>query len=107
MKVIICGGRDYNQEAEAFAYLDQLHDRSPITHVISGMAMGADMIVLVFSFTKHVSIFAAFTFVPPRYRFNRVVPRPLSSARGRTLKQADDRQQRIEEIASRAAKLFG
>lgn len=44
MRVIICGGRDYEDHTTAFAKLDAVHKRVPITHVIEGGARGADRI---------------------------------------------------------------
>jgi predicted Rossmann-fold nucleotide-binding protein len=42
MRVIICGGRDYNDKTAAFRFLDSYHERQRITHVIEGGARGAD-----------------------------------------------------------------
>lgn len=42
MKVLVCGGRDYNDAAEVFACLDRLHRENPITCIIHGDAFGCD-----------------------------------------------------------------
>lgn len=42
MKVIICGGRDFNDFMGAVAALDKLHEERPITTVVQGGANGAD-----------------------------------------------------------------
>lgn len=42
MRVIICGGRGYNDKEYIFRALDAIHEKTPITHVLSGMALGAD-----------------------------------------------------------------
>lgn len=39
MKIVVCGGRDYADRAAAFAALDKLHARNPITLVIHGACM--------------------------------------------------------------------
>lgn len=43
MKIIVCGGRNYNKRYVVFDYLDALHRAwSGITHVVTGGATGAD-----------------------------------------------------------------
>jgi len=42
MKVIVCGGRDYDDEKRVYEVLDQQFRGSPITLVIQGGARGAD-----------------------------------------------------------------
>lgn len=44
MKVLVCGGRNYNDEAYVFKYLDFVHENAngPISVIINGGAMGAD-----------------------------------------------------------------
>lgn len=42
MKVIVCGGRDYNDKDEVFNALDRAHAKKRITVVIHGGATGAD-----------------------------------------------------------------
>lgn len=44
MKVIICGGRDFNDMTMACEELDTIHAQWPITLVIEGGARGADRI---------------------------------------------------------------
>ena len=44
MKVIICGGRDFADIKTARAFLDAVHAKIGITHVIEGGARGADRI---------------------------------------------------------------
>jgi cephalosporin hydroxylase len=41
-RVLVCGGRDYQDRAAVFGVLDGLHRVTPISAVISGMARGAD-----------------------------------------------------------------
>ncbi len=42
MKIIVCGGRDYCDEEQAFYFLDAAHRKKTITLVIEGGAKGAD-----------------------------------------------------------------
>lgn len=42
MKVIVCGGRDYNDSDKVVAVLDCIHADRPITALLYGMARGAD-----------------------------------------------------------------
>lgn len=42
LKVIVCGGRDYDNRAVLFADMDTHHRRNPIGLVICGGAKGAD-----------------------------------------------------------------
>jgi hypothetical protein len=41
-RVLVCGGRDYNDEERVFGTLDEIHKRSRITAIIQGYATGAD-----------------------------------------------------------------
>lgn len=42
MKVLVCGGRDMDDEELVFFTLDQIHAKEPIKVVIEGGARGAD-----------------------------------------------------------------
>ncbi|HVM91382.1 MAG TPA: DUF2493 domain-containing protein [Terriglobales bacterium] len=42
MKVIVCGGRDYQDRERVFSTLDSIHAETPITVLIQGGAKGAD-----------------------------------------------------------------
>lgn len=42
MRVLVCGGRDYQNERVAFLVLDFVNDTWGIRHVIEGGALGAD-----------------------------------------------------------------
>ena len=44
LRVIVAGGREFNQKTRLFKYLDQYHEKTPITSVVCGMARGADSI---------------------------------------------------------------
>lgn len=52
MKVLVCGGRDYNDGERLFAYLDKLDKELPepgITGIVSGCARGADTLAIQWS----------------------------------------------------------
>ena len=40
--VLVCGGRTYTNEEHAFAVLDELHAKKPVTLLVHGAARGAD-----------------------------------------------------------------
>ena len=42
MRILVCGGRDFSNWAEAFRALDASHAKRPITCIIHGDARGAD-----------------------------------------------------------------
>lgn len=44
MKILVCGGRAYNNQPVVFAALDTLHTIKPISLLINGGATGADSI---------------------------------------------------------------
>ncbi len=42
MKVIVCGGRDFQSPAQVWQGLDRLHEATPITQLMQGGATGVD-----------------------------------------------------------------
>lgn len=42
MRVLVCGGRDYNNSRKVADILSAIHKETPITHLIHGGARGAD-----------------------------------------------------------------
>ena len=44
MRIIVCGGRDYNDYHYGFKSLNEVHAEWPITHIIEGGAPGGDRI---------------------------------------------------------------
>lgn len=42
MRVLVCGGRDFNDPSFVFRHLWGIHSRNPITTIIEGGATGAD-----------------------------------------------------------------
>lgn len=56
MKVLVCGGRDFNDAEYVFHILDGLHVAELITQVISGGARGADTLGERWAVTRHVEL---------------------------------------------------
>lgn len=54
MRVLVCGGRDFNNVAFIWSRLDALHAKTPITHLIHGGARGADTIASDWAKTKPI-----------------------------------------------------
>lgn len=52
MRVIVCGGRDFNNVAYIWSKLDQLHAERRITAIMHGGAKGADSIAAEWAMTK-------------------------------------------------------
>lgn len=44
MKILVCGGRDFNKRKMLFSALDELHAKTPITIVVHGGQRGADIL---------------------------------------------------------------
>jgi hypothetical protein len=42
MRVLVCGGRDYQDKDKVFAVLDEIHAQTSISSIIHGCASGAD-----------------------------------------------------------------
>lgn len=49
MRVLVCGGRDYNDRRRLFAVLDKLHSEAGISVIIEGGAKGADQLAAIWS----------------------------------------------------------
>lgn len=58
MKVLVCGGRDYDRYVELSDYLDKMHEETPITCVIQGGARGADSKAAKWADTNQVNCIA-------------------------------------------------
>lgn len=54
MRVLVCGGRDFDNVAFVRSRLDALHAQQPITHLIHGGARGVDTIAGDWSKTKSI-----------------------------------------------------
>lgn len=54
MKVLVFGGRDYENSAVAWDALDHLHERFGITKVIHGSALGADRLGDIWAWDRRV-----------------------------------------------------
>ncbi|MEO9297603.1 DUF2493 domain-containing protein [Devosia alba] len=55
-RVLVCGGRDYNDTARVFAVLDKLHDYAGIDVIIEGGARGADSCGKEWGFRRMVEV---------------------------------------------------
>jgi len=55
-RVLVCGGRDYNDAKWVYSVLDQAHEANPIVAVISGMARGADSIGAAWANDRHIPV---------------------------------------------------
>jgi hypothetical protein len=56
MRVIVCGGRDYVNQAHLFAWLDKFHAAFPIDELIEGGARGADRLALQWANKNEVAV---------------------------------------------------
>jgi len=54
MRVLVCGGRDYDDGPHVFRELDRLHESEPITLVIEGGASGADLSARSWAFHRYI-----------------------------------------------------
>jgi glutaredoxin 3 len=54
LRVLVCGGRDYEDREHVFSVLDRLHARQPITLIIAGGARGADSFAKAWALTRGV-----------------------------------------------------
>jgi hypothetical protein len=54
VRVLVCGGRDFNNVAFIWSRLDALHEQKGFTHLIHGGARGADTIAGDWAKTKPI-----------------------------------------------------
>jgi hypothetical protein len=52
--VLVCGGRDFDNERYLFRVLDGLHKARPIERIIQGGARGADQLARVWAISRNV-----------------------------------------------------
>ena len=57
-RVLICGGRDWNQREKTFTALDAHHESSPIDIVIHGAARGADRLAGEWAKSRNIPVLA-------------------------------------------------
>jgi hypothetical protein len=53
-KVLVCGGRDFADQAKLERHLNALHHARPITHLIHGGARGADLLGAEWAFKRGI-----------------------------------------------------
>lgn len=56
MKIIVCGGRDFQDYEKVWSVLDDLHKEHPITEVIHGAAKGADLFAHIWAKRRNVPV---------------------------------------------------
>jgi hypothetical protein len=54
MRVLVCGGRTYNDKDYLYQILDHLHTQVPITQIINGGAHGADTLAHIWAFDNNI-----------------------------------------------------
>lgn len=77
MKVLVCGGRDYDDEARIYAVLDAEASVVPITMIIQGGARGADTLARLWSESRSVDCLS----VPANWSKHGRGARPIRNAR--------------------------
>lgn len=60
MRVLVCGGRYYDDRDTVYRTLDAIHAKTPISCIIGGGAMGADLLGAVWSVSRHIAHFKRF-----------------------------------------------
>lgn len=56
MRVIVCGGRAFDDSEAAYRFLDMIHAVTPITVVIHGAARGADTLADNWAYARRIVI---------------------------------------------------
>ena len=54
MRVLVCGGRNYNDRPTLYATLNELYHKKPITCIIEGDAKGADKLAGRWAFDMNI-----------------------------------------------------
>lgn len=55
-RVLVCGGRDYDDIPLLWEVLDAAHAANPIVALVSGMARGADSIAIMWAYNRGVLV---------------------------------------------------
>ncbi len=56
MRVLVCGGRDYRDDAAVFAALDRLHSERGVSCVLAGAASGADHLAAAWAKARAIDL---------------------------------------------------
>lgn len=56
MRVLVCGGRNYDNQSEVEFHLGCIHAETPIKHVIAGAARGADTLAVLWARGEHIKV---------------------------------------------------
>ena len=54
MKILVCGGRHYNDREHLFSVLDRIHQKTAISVIIHGAARGADSLAGQWAAARHI-----------------------------------------------------
>ena len=54
MRLLVCGGRDFNNQSRVFHVLYKIHEKRPITEIIHGDARGADSLAGRWAQIEHI-----------------------------------------------------
>lgn len=80
MRVIVCGGRDFNDWTAAHRELDKIHAETPITFLFHGNARGADTIADVWGRSQPRNCVRVFP-VPAEWKRDGKAAGPLRNKR--------------------------
>lgn len=84
-RVLVCGGRNFNDMARVFGWLDAVHAAAPITTLIQGGAAGADRLGLDWAKARGVPYL---TFMADWKRYGRAAG-PMRNAHMLTIGKPD------------------
>lgn len=56
MRILVTGGRDYNNSKKLFAALDRVHEKRGVSLIIQGGAKGADSLSKEWAFSKGIPV---------------------------------------------------
>jgi len=56
MRLLVCGGREFEDQAALWALLDRVHTQRPVTLVIEGEARGADTMGRLWAETRGIPV---------------------------------------------------
>ncbi|MDO9252617.1 MAG: DUF2493 domain-containing protein [Hydrogenophaga sp.] len=82
MRIIVCGGRDFEHKADVFAALDRLHGQRPVSLLIHGAAPGADLLAEDWARAREIPYFG----VPAKWTVDGKAAGPMRNAAMAALK---------------------
>jgi len=54
MKVLVCGGRDFDNRDAVFYHLDKINEKTPVSYIITGCSQGADALAQEWALSRLV-----------------------------------------------------